>query len=252
MREERETYRATVSGPRLFTQLRQFGVKQAHVRLSRGVTGPRSQTLEAHIWNKMYVLKIYLFSPVNVKKPTEIRKRASFELEVELVSRRTVAGFRDGLITLEVVFGAVVDGVGELVVPVDGAVRFGDAAATVEAPGLVEHHLLGLFLPDLLLTGTLGPGLVLRRVAPVQPVRVDLQDVRGPRDDAQTLVAFHRSGPVVLGKDHVSTESPVAAAPAGNRVEQDGYGVVGDLPRRHGLGEKFALEFQREVTSSSH
>ena len=42
---------------------------------------------------------------------------------------------------LEIVLGAVVDAVGELVVAVQRAVGLGDGAAAVEAPRLVEHHL---------------------------------------------------------------------------------------------------------------
>ena len=81
-------------------------------------------------------------------------------------------------------------------------------------------------------------------------VGVDLEDVGGPGDDAEALEAL--SGPVlVVGEDDVAAEPAVARAPPGDRVEEDGDGVVGDLPRLDGLGEELALELHREVAAGA-
>lgn len=86
-------------------------------------------------------------------------------MEVKFVTTRTISGLGDRFVALEVVLGAVVDGVSELVTAIEGAVRPGDGAAAVEAPGLVEHHLVRLPFADLLVARARGFGGLLRRVA---------------------------------------------------------------------------------------
>ena len=109
------------------------------------------------------------------------------------------------------------------------------------------------YFTDLLPGGALRPGLLLGGVAPVDAaVGVDLQDVGRARDDAQALVTF--GSPIVVniaaaGEDDVAAEPPVAGAPAGDGVEEDGDRVVGDLPRGHGLRQELALELHGEVAA---
>ena len=85
---------------------------------------------------------------------TKIWEGAPPEVKVELVPRGAVAGVRDGLVALQVVLGAVIDGVGELVVAVHGAVGPGHGRPAVEALGLVKHHFSGLPLTDVAFDGT--------------------------------------------------------------------------------------------------
>ena len=54
---------------------------------------------------------------------------------------------------------------------------------------------------------------------------------------------------ITAGEDDVSAEPPVARAPAGDGVEEDGDGVVGDLPRGHRLRQELALELHGEVAA---
>ena len=98
---------------------------------------------------------------------------------------------------------------------------------------------------------TLRSRLLLGLVALIYAaVGVDLEYVGGPGDDAEALEAL--SGPVlVVGEDDVAAEPAVARAPPGDRVEEDGDGVVGDLPRLDGLGEELALELHREVAAGA-
>ena len=44
-------YSASISRPRLLSQLRQLGVQEAHVGLAV-LARPRAQALEAHVWNE--------------------------------------------------------------------------------------------------------------------------------------------------------------------------------------------------------
>ena len=116
----------------------------------------------------------------------------------------------------------------------------------------VTRCLKMIFFTDLLPGGALRPGLLLGGVAPVDAaVGVDLQDVGRARHDAQALVAFGSPDIVVIttGEDNVAAEPPVAGAPAGDGVEEDGDRVVGDLPRGHGLRQELALELHGEVAA---
>ena len=115
-------------------------------------------------------------------------------MKVKFVAARTVSGLGDRLVALEVVLGAVVDGVGELVTAVERAVRPCDGAAAVETSGLVEHHLVRLSLTDLLVARARGFGGLLRRVALLEAVGVELEHVGRPGHDADALEAVENVG----------------------------------------------------------
>ena len=152
-------------------------------------------------------------------------------MEVELVSGGAISGLRNWLVTLEVVLGAVVDGVSELVATIERTVRPGDGASSVKASGLVEHHLARLSLPDLLPARTRSFGGLLGQVAFLEAVGVQLEDVRRPGDDADALEAVFDVGVASggRGQDDVASQPSVAGSPCWNGVEEDGDGGVGDL-----------------------
>jgi hypothetical protein len=142
-------------------------------------------------------------------------------MEVKFVTTRTIAGLGNWFVTLEIVLGAVVDGVGELVTAVEGAVSPGDGAASVEPSGLVEHHLIGLALTDLLVARTGGFGGLLCRVALLEAVGVELEHVGRPGHDADALVAVENIAITSAGRrqDHVTSQTTMAISPGWNGVE---------------------------------
>ena len=151
----------------------------------------------------------------------------------------------------EVILRTVVDGVGKLEPAVQGAVGPCDGAATVEPPRLVQHHLRGLSLPDLLPAWTRRLGSLLGSVALLQTVGMQLEHVWRSGDDADALEAV---GDVLVAagrrrQDDVAAEAAVAVAPRRDGVEEDGDGRVGDLAGRHRLRQELALELQREVAA---
>ena len=58
-----------------------------------------------------------------------------------------------------------------------------------------------------------------------------------------------KSVKLTIGEDDVAAEPPVTRAPAGDGVKEDGDGVVGNLPRGHGLRQELSLELHREVAA---
>ena len=137
-----------------------------------------------------HLLSELFFSRTSLRL-TKIREGASLKPEVELVASRAVTGLGDQFVAFQVVLRPIVDGVSELVVAVDGAVSLGDGAAPVEAPGLVEHHLLALPLPDGLLSGTGLLGQLLGGEALLQTaVGVNLEHVGRPGHEAHALEAL--------------------------------------------------------------
>ena len=185
------------------------------------------------------------------KNITKVGERASSEVEVEFVSVRTVSSLGDRLVAFEVILRTVVDGVGQLEPAVQGAGGPCDGAATVEPPRLVQHHLRGLSLPDLLPAWTRRLGSLLGSVALLQTVGVQLENVGRSWNDADALEAV-RDVLIASGRgweDHVTAESPVAVAPRRDGVEQDGDRRVRDFARRHRLRQELPLELEREVAA---
>lgn len=180
---------------------------------------------------------------------TKVGERASPKTEVEGVAVRAVCSLGLSLLALEVVLGAVVDWVAELEVAVQGAVGAGHSWAAVKAPGLVQHHLRGQSLTNVLRAGASQPCGLFSGVALVLAVNVDLEDVNRPGDDAHATVALLTFWPTFVRQDDVTPQAPVAPAPRRDGVKKDRYRVVRNLPRSHRLRQELSLELQWEVAS---